>query len=586
MPLTFWDLTMLRPVLFVYRLRTNNTGDHLSCPLLYFGRSYPTAIRMEVHLPRGGRLDPVRRAKLRFLRDSAQAIILGGGGLIGNTFHAEDLGFWAGGRTPTIIWGAGHNSEGIDAHEIGHPQGLATSTPDESHYAQVIPCQSIGIRGWGPGFTWVPCASCMHPALQLSRSDNGQVVFAMHLSLRKDEEALRTILEGAANDYGLVFNDEPMNVIIGKLRDARYVVTNSYHLAYWATLLGKRVVVIGGGTKVKLLKHAATIATPTTWQAALESTIAYPDALEECRDRNRDFNASVLDRFIKRRTRSGTRPNFVDPVEARTHDFEIFKQHLPPITKSKVPKIVHFIFDPSPRRAAKLFNIMHCIAIQSVAARFNPEQIFLHFGQLPSGDFFERIKSLVTLCPLSSAENDSLQGECGSWRRSSIIRLRKLYQMGGVYLDLDTVTVRSFEPFLDNSFTIGVLGHTPVLGFCNAVMAAAPGDAFVGEWLNRYEQGNVRRWLDSTVQLPYLMWRSGKHSINVESFDKFNLPLWDEKGMKIMFERRHHFEGAYCHHLWQSISGPRYFPDEAYPNAVARLRRMNSTYSRLAAEFL
>ena len=256
---------------------------------------------MEVHFPRGGRLGPVRRAKLRLLRDSAQAIIVGGGGLIGNSYFAEDLAFWAGGRTPAIIWGAGHNSQNIDTREAGSPKELATSTPDASHYQQVLPFQLIGIRDWGPGFTWVPCASCMHPALQVSKTDRGAVVFGMHLDLRKDDKTLRAIIREAKSDYEVVFNDEPMEEIIGKLISARYVVANSYHMIYWATLLGKRVVAIGGGTKIRLMKHAATFATPTNWVQALESAVVHSDALEECRDRNRDFNASVVDRFTGRK---------------------------------------------------------------------------------------------------------------------------------------------------------------------------------------------------------------------------------------------------------------------------------------------
>jgi hypothetical protein len=576
---------MFHPALFVSRLQTRNTGDLLCSPLLYFRRSYPGAVQTEVHFPRGGRLGPLRRGKLRLLRDSAQIVILGGGGLIGNNFHKKDMAFWSQGRAPTVIWGAGHNCQDLDTLEPGGPKGVATSTPDDSHYAQTIPFRAIGIRDWGPGFTWVPCASCLHPALGKTPKDNGRVLFGMHLDIRKNERMLHDILQRATGDYDVVFNDEPADVIFGKLRDARYVVANSYHLAYWATLLGKPVVVVGGGTKVRLLKHPVTVANPATWPEALDRAARYPNALEECRDRNNDFHKFIQENYVESKIWPRLRSSFSAPVQERRREFAAFKHPLPAIVATRVPKVVHFIVNPSPNTTTRHFNILHCLAIQSVAERFKPEQILFHCNNAPDNDYFQRIRHLVSMTPLSESDLEC----CDRSHGTNIVRLRKLYETGGIYLSLDTVTVRSFEPFLDRSFTIGLLGKHPVLGFSNAVMVAAPRDNFVGEWLERSEQRFEQADLglaDPVWQLPYLMWRSGKHSINVEAFDQLNWPLWDDAGMRLMFERRHSCAGAYCHHLWQSTSVPKYFPDEPYLDAIARLQHMNSTYTRLIAEFI
>ena len=81
---------------------------------------------------------------------------------------------------------------------------------------------------------------------------------------------------------------------IGEIRSARAVVTNSYHGAYWATLLGKRVTVVGGGSKVRMLKHRPVFATAIDWWQKLEEAECYPHALEECRDRNAEFCAEIV----------------------------------------------------------------------------------------------------------------------------------------------------------------------------------------------------------------------------------------------------------------------------------------------------
>jgi hypothetical protein len=572
------DLHVIRPILFVHRLSDNNIGDLLASPLHYFRKYYPTGIRVEVHLPEGRRLGCIRRAALARLRDSAEAIVVGGGGLIGNPFCERDLEFWTGGPAATILWGAGHNS-----HD---PKGVPASIPDVRDYWQVVPFAAVGIRDWGPGFSWVPCASCLHPALREPQSENGGVVFAIHRQLRNDDDGMRRILQRAPHDYKIVFNNEPVDVVMGRLRNARQIVTNSYHCAYWATLLRKPVVVIGGGTKVRLFKHPVPVGDPLTWPEIIGSAPIHAGALEECCDRNSDFNMRVWQQFISRKRKSKTRPYYNDPIHERAADIEITKLPLPAITKYKIPKIVHFIFGLLPTFGGIPFNIMHYLAVQSVAKNFKPEQILFHHAFEPDNEFYHRAKHLLTPIRLVSRDVYNRTEIKSFSHRSDIIRLQKLSDMGGVYLDMDTITVRSLDPLLEYSCTIGLQGRSPVEGFCNAVIAAAPGDPFVRDWLRHCDDFSADQWNRFSVKLPYLMWRSGCHSINVEPFDRFCWPLWNESGLELMFKERHHFPNALCHHLWEFASFPKYFTQEPFADAIERVKRMNSTYSRLAAEFL
>ena len=281
---------MLRPIIFVNRrseFADHNVGDQLCSPFLYFRHFYRGGYRAEILLRIRGRRDRMKYAVLRRIRDSAQAIVIGGGGLLGNRYFREGLQFWTEGPAPKILWGAGHNS-----HE--GPTAVADWIPKETDYEQLKPFAAVGLRDWVRGFTWVPCASCMHPLLREARGSDYDVVFAMHLELRHNREFMDLILRRAPNSYDVVFNSESPEVFLGKLRRARLVVTNSYHAAYWATLLGKPVVAIGGGTKVRLFKHKLVTGDPSNWPEVGREAPIYATALEECCDANCDFNASVV----------------------------------------------------------------------------------------------------------------------------------------------------------------------------------------------------------------------------------------------------------------------------------------------------
>jgi exopolysaccharide biosynthesis predicted pyruvyltransferase EpsI len=85
-----------------------------------------------------------------------------------------------------------------------------------------------------------------------------------------------------------------MDDVIAFLGSAETVVTNSYHGAYWATLLGRRVVVVDPfSTKFFFLKHRPVIAALQDYTKAISRTRIYPESLSECREANLNFSVKV-----------------------------------------------------------------------------------------------------------------------------------------------------------------------------------------------------------------------------------------------------------------------------------------------------
>ena len=65
--------------------------------------------------------------------------------------------------------------------------------------------------------------------------------------------------------------------------------------------------------------------------------------------------------------------------------------------------------------------------------------------------------------------------------KADIVRLLAINLVGGVYLDIDTITQKPFENLRRHSFTMGVQagGSVAASGLCNAVLIGQPGATFL-----------------------------------------------------------------------------------------------------------
>lgn len=121
------------------------------------------------------------------------------------------------------------------------------------------------------------------------------VVAFLHGELPVDE----SVLAGIPTMKNLIAKEEigkwsTLDKILDFLSRGDVVVTNSYHGTYWATLLGKRVVAVPHSSKFLAFKHPPVmVETLDEWRNALRGATAYPTALSESREANRDFRATV-----------------------------------------------------------------------------------------------------------------------------------------------------------------------------------------------------------------------------------------------------------------------------------------------------
>lgn len=280
-----------------------------------------------------------------------------------------------------------------------------------------------------------------------------------------------------------------------------------------------------------------------------------------------------------------------------------------------IPNIVHFVFGLSPDFGGKPFSIMHYIAIRSAFVVNSPEKIYFHYQYEPDGEWWEKIKPLLTLNMIEVPTEIFGNPLIHTAHMGDVVNLRMLYQYGGVYLDIDTICVQPYHHLLHHEIVMGLEYGKPVFyskmdrvlynikrsalmpfvklpspgikGLCNAVILAAPGNGFIAQWLDSYKTFRSKTlfdayWNEHSVRIPYILAMKNKDHITLLDADKFNTPYYDKKGLKLMFKKVHSFPEAIVHHLWESVSWDKYSL-KLTRNSICTT---DTTYNLLARKYL
>ncbi len=276
----------------------------------------------------------------------------------------------------------------------------------------------------------------------------------------------------------------------------------------------------------------------------------------------------------------------------------------------RIPNILHFVFGLSERAEDRRLGLSHFLAVKSARAVNEPERILFHCGQEPVGEWWEEIKKMVEVRVVEIPRQIHGRPLVHFAHKSDIIRLQVLREFGGIYLDLDTISIRSLAPFREHGFVIGrqaavfpwnwkqrikkfvlegdrrVLQRPPITGLCNAVMLSEPGSPFVDLWLEAYREfrsaGQDDHWDEHSVKIPLELARQNPGLARLASIFAFHYPLYNPGGLKDLFVHTRWFPLAYLHHLWDSFSGELYLRHLT----VEKIKSHDTTYNRIARRFL
>jgi hypothetical protein len=278
-----------------------------------------------------------------------------------------------------------------------------------------------------------------------------------------------------------------------------------------------------------------------------------------------------------------------------------------------IPNILHFVFGMAADFGGKPFSLVHYLAIKSAVELNRPTAVYFHYQYEPAGAYWQRAKDLVIVNKVSAPDFFMGRPLYHVAHKADVIRLLMLREMGGIYLDLDTISVKPLTDFLNCSFAIGEELKIPavpknwrqkirytirrragvtdsdesgITGLCNAVLLSEKNSSFVNLWIDEYQsfrsKGRDKFWNEHSVKVPEKLASLFPAIVTKLNPSTFYYPLYDKAGLQSMFEDSIEFPGAYLHHLWESFSWNPYLARLS----EVEIKNHDSTYNLIARKYL
>jgi mannosyltransferase OCH1-like enzyme len=193
-----------------------------------------------------------------------------------------------------------------------------------------------------------------------------------------------------------------------------------------------------------------------------------------------------------------------------------------------IPNIVHFNYGLAEQKEEFLF--VYYIAVLSCFIINKPKKIYFHYHYEPYGPWWEKTKELVELVKVKIPTHIGSKKILHVAHRSDILRLEILVKYGGIYLDIDTICVRSYKDLLYNKFVMSeeYTNENEFYGLCNAIMMSEQNSEFGKCWLEKYEEHfESTNWQSASTHLPCIIAKTYNKDITILKRDVFLYPSWD-----------------------------------------------------------
>src|SRR6266404_447691 len=132
---------------------------------------------------------------------------------------------------------------------------------------------------------------------------------------------------------------------------------------------------------------------------------------------------------------------------------------------SRIPRVLHYVFGMAADFGGKPWSLVHYVCLKSAIVHIRPEKVFFHYEHEPAGQWWELSRELVTPVKMTATREIFGKPLGHVVHRAYFVRLQRLIEHGGIYLDADVLVHRDFDDLLGESV---VLGREGVFGIANA----------------------------------------------------------------------------------------------------------------------
>ena len=218
-----------------------------------------------------------------------------------------------------------------------------------------------------------------------------------------------------------------------------------------------------------------------------------------------------------------------------------------------IPKQIHFIYGLVENFSKKPFCFFHYLSVLS-AKKCNRCEIVLHVNHEPkNNEWWDRTKELVTIRKITDVPSEIFGKKIiYPEHKCDILRLKILNEIGGIYLDIDTICHNPFDDLLNNDCVMGIEMNPDgkIDGLCNAVIMAKPFNSFLNRWLESYVDFIPTDWNQMPVRKPYQLFLDNPDGIHVEPHHSFFEYNWHS--IVDIFSGDVNVFNGYSIHLWES----------------------------------
>ena len=192
-----------------------------------------------------------------------------------------------------------------------------------------------------------------------------------------------------------------------------------------------------------------------------------------------------------------------------------------------IPNIIHFI-NIGPRE----FNLLHFISIYSAYKLNKPDKIYVYCDHKQENNIYYEILKNIVEYEYVQAPTEINGIQLNSYQyKADIIRMNKLIERGGIYMDLDVISLKPLTKFLNYSMVLGSElslkdpNSTNINDFSsitNAVILTEPDNEFMKEWLRQIPDNIIGKvWAYHAVCLPKKILLNNMYNVHLEPQKSF-----------------------------------------------------------------
>ena len=250
----------------------------------------------------------------------------------------------------------------------------------------------------------------------------------------------------------------------------------------------------------------------------------------------------------------------------------------------RIPKLVHYCFFSAGDDTGKQLGLSHYACIRSAITRLQPDRVMLYYDNKPSGPWWPKIREMVQPIRIEAPTMIFGNAITRPAHAADVVRLQKLIESGGIYLDLDMFIHRSFDRLLDFS---AVLGREADAKLCNAVILAEPNAPFLRRWLDLYRDfrgSDPAYWNEHSVLRPAELARSHPEEVETLAQKAFYTPTFHWRELNRIFVSDAEIVGpeTLATHLWEAASWDRFLA----LLTPGKVRRDSSNFGRWVTPLL